>query len=162
MKIGVLSDTHIPGRGRVLPARIFDAFADVAMILHAGDVASLQVLDDLRTLAPVYAVRGNVDPPELWPQLPMRREVSAGEVRIGLIHGHGTLGRTEERAREAFRDADVACIVFGHSHDPLCEMREGVLLFNPGSPTDRRRQAQHSYGMLTVTGTHVEGEIIRF
>lgn len=160
MKIGVLSDTHIPSRARSLPAIIFEAFADAAMILHAGDVACLDVLTELESLAPVYAVRGNIDPPELYSRLPPSRTIEAEGVTIGLIHGDGRSGRTEERALKAFPDAD--CVVFGHSHTPLCERRGGILLFNPGSPTDRRMQPRHSFGILTVHAGQITGEIITF
>lgn len=160
MKIGVLSDTHIPRRARSLPPILFEAFADVAMILHAGDVVSDDVLIELESLAPVYAVRGNMDPPELFSKLPLSRTIEVEGATIGLIHGHGRSGRTEDRALKAFPQAD--CVVFGHTHVPMCERRGGVLLFNPGSPTDRRAQPKHSFGLLTVESGQVSGEIIRF
>lgn len=162
MKIGVLSDTHVPTRARSVPAPVLQAFQGVDAILHAGDLADESVLRQLERLAPVYAVRGNVDPPNLWHRLPARRLVTLGGVRIGLVHGDGTSGSTVERARRAFRADGVDCIVFGHSHEPYCERRDGVLLFNPGSPTDRRRQPQHSYGFLTITDGRVEGRILYF
>ncbi len=160
MKIGVLSDTHIPSRARALPPILFEAFADVAMILHAGDVACVDVLIELESLAPVYAVRGNIDPPELFSRLPHTRTIEVEGVTIGLIHGDGRSGRTEDRALKAFPNAD--CVVFGHSHAPMCERRGSVLLFNPGSPTDRRAQPKHSFGILSVRSGEISGEIIRF
>lgn len=162
MRIGVVSDTHIPMRARALPQLLFDAFADVDVILHAGDVAIENVLLDLEALAPVYAVRGNVDPPELWRKLPQRRLLDLAGARIGLIHGDGVSGSTPQRALKAFANDRVDCVVFGHSHTPMCERRNGLLLFNPGSPTDRRRQAQHSYGLLTINDGQVDGEILTF
>lgn len=162
MKIGVLSDTHIPSRARALPPLLLRAFQGVDAILHAGDLAHESVLWELERLAPVYAVRGNVDPPQLWRELPVRRLITLGGARIGLIHGDGTSGSTLERARRAFSAESVDCIVFGHSHEPYCEREDGILLFNPGSPTDRRRQPKHSYGILTVTGGRVEGRIVYF
>jgi len=160
LKIGVLSDTHIPSRARSLPPIIFEAFAGAAMILHAGDIATGDVLVELEAIAPVYAVRGNVDPPELCARLPATRVVEVEGVRIGLIHGDGPHGRTEDRALKAFSGVD--CVVFGHTHVPVCERRGGVLLFNPGSPTDRRTQSKCSYGILSVRGGAIEGEIVRF
>ena len=160
IKIGVLSDTHIPSKARALPPVLFEAFAGVAMILHAGDLACAEVLTELESLAPVYAVRGNVDPPELFSRLPLVRTVEAGGAVIGMIHGDGRAGTAEERALRAFPHAD--CVVFGHTHVPVCERRGSVLIFNPGSPTDRRREPKHSFGILTVRSGRVEGEIIRF
>ncbi len=162
MRIGVVSDTHIPMRARALPPILFEAFGDVDAILHAGDVATEDVLRDLEAVAPVLAVRGNVDPPELWTRLPQRRLLHFDGVHIGLIHGDGAGGTTAGRALKAFADERVSCVVFGHSHIPLCERRGGVLLFNPGSPTDRRRQPTFSYGLLTVADGEVEGTIITF
>lgn len=161
MRIGVLSDTHVPGRARALPPVLFEAFDGVDMILHAGDLVSTRVLVELEAIAPVVAVRGNMDPPELARQLPKQRELLLEGVKIGLIHGDGPgARRPAERALAAFPDAD--CIVFGHSHVPMCERRGRTLLFNPGSPTDRRRQPQHSYGFLTLVDGEVQGEIVRF
>ena len=162
MRIGVLSDTHLPMRARSLPAILFEAFEGVEAILHAGDLACEEVLIELGALAPVYAVRGNVDPPELWSRLPLDRVLTFAGLKVGLTHGHGTSGSTPERALRRFAADTVACVVFGHSHDPLCERRGDVLLFNPGSPTDRRRQPQHSYGILTIENGRIDGEIIRF
>lgn len=160
IRIGVVSDTHIPTRAKALPSILFQAFSNVDMILHAGDLATLDVLIDLEALAPVHAVYGNVDPPEVMAKLPKKKEIVVEGVTIGLIHGDGPGGNTVRRAQEAFPHAD--CIVFGHSHDPLCRQEGRTLLFNPGSPTDRRRQPDHSYGFLTVSNGRIEGEIVRF
>lgn len=161
VRIGVLSDTHVPTRAKALPPVLFEAFRGVAMILHAGDLTTRDVLDELEAIAPVHAVRGNVDPPEVARLLPARRVIEVEGVKIGLIHGDGpSRAKTPERALKAFDG--VQCVVFGHTHIPLCERRGGVLLFNPGSPTDRRGQPRYSYGFLTVAGGRVDGEIHRF
>ncbi|HHT25690.1 MAG TPA: metallophosphoesterase family protein [Firmicutes bacterium] len=160
MRIGVVSDTHIPARARSLPAQLFTGLMGVDMILHAGDLVDMQVLTELAVLAPVYAVHGNVDPIEIKRRLPRTRIVEAGAFRIGLVHGHGPGGNTPQRALQTFND--VHCVVFGHSHQALCERRGEVLLFNPGSPTDKRWSEKHSYGILTVTDAGNTGEIIYF
>jgi uncharacterized protein len=128
------------------------------VILHAGDLVELSVLDLLRTVAPVLAVYGNTDPWEVAQRLPRRVLVRAGRWQIGLVHGDGGHGPTPERARGAFETVDA--VVFGHSHQPLCEWRAGVLLFNPGSATDRRRSPYCSCGRLRVTAEAITGEII--
>ncbi|HLS90245.1 MAG TPA: metallophosphoesterase family protein [Limnochordia bacterium] len=159
-RIGVISDTHIPYRARAIPPIVYELFQGVSMILHAGDLVRLDVLDELGVIAPVYAVYGNVDPPEVVARLPKKREIQVQGVRIGLVHGDGPGGSTAERALAAFPGAD--CIVFGHSHIPMCQRIGKTLLFNPGSATDRRSQPQHSVGLLTISGHTIEGAIIRF
>ena len=162
VRVGVISDTHIVDRRRVIPGAVWDAFAGVDCIVHAGDIARRAVLDELAMLAPVYAVYGNMDPFDLANTLPERRVVDLGGVYLGLTHGHLGQGRTlPERARNAFRDVEgLRVVVFGHSHEPYSSVDRGVLLFNPGSPTERRRQPRHSFGLLTVAHGEAHGEIV--
>ncbi len=130
VRIGVVSDTHLAGAGLVLPEGLLVAFDGVAAIIHAGDILSLQVLDRLRQIAPVHAVHGNVDPPDVQHTLPDRLVVEVAGTRIGVTHGH--LGRgttTPERAlRYLQSEAPLHAVVFGHTHVPLAEQRHGVLL----------------------------------
>ena len=163
MRVGVISDTHLTGR-RALPPLILEAFTGVACILHAGDIATGEVLDELRAIAPVHAVCGNVDPPDLAAALLDALVLDLGGARIGLTHGH--LGRgdtTPARASSMFAGvAGLRAVVFGHSHQPYNEMHGGILLFNPGSPTDRRRQPRHSAGLLTIEDGAIRGDILYF
>lgn len=153
MRIGVVADTHMPRRASVLPEAVLQGLQGVDLILHAGDLTDSMVLVLLEALAPVIAVAGNNDPREL--ALPLTQEIEVGRFRIGLTHGHEGKGRTTpERARSLF--AAVDCVIFGHSHTPFTAWQDGVLLFNPGSPTDRRRAPRCSYGILHVT----EGALI--
>jgi putative phosphoesterase len=137
-RIGLVADTHLlPRDGAVrLPAELVSALGDVDLILHAGDLCCREVLTALAGLAPVLAVRGNVDPAAIG--LPPHRVVRAGGLRVGLTHGHlGPGGSTPARVLRAFPDADV--VVFGHSHRPVVVRRDGgPLLVNPGSPTQPR------------------------
>lgn len=159
-RVGVISDTHMPRRGRSLPEALQHGLEGVDLILHAGDLVDPSVLEMLEQIAPVAAVCGNSDPLSVRMLLPERRVLQLGRFRVGLIHGHQGIGNsTPERARRAFTDVDA--VVFGHSHIPYCEMKEGVLLFNPGSPTDRRREPHFSYGLLHIA-EHLRGEICRF
>lgn len=154
LRIGVVADTHIHAAGRPLPGALLAALDGVDAILHAGDIACRAVLESLAAVAPVHAVHGNGDPPDLQRDLPERLVLEFGAVRIGLTHGH--LGRgstTLERARAQFLDVqDLSAIVFGHSHVPTYEVRDGIALFNPGSPTQPRRQPRPTYGLLTIDG----------
>ncbi|MGI6081354.1 MAG: metallophosphoesterase family protein [Limnochordia bacterium] len=160
MRIGVLSDTHIPGRARKIPDEVIAGMAGVSLIIHAGDIVHQDVLSTLAAIAPVHAVYGNMDPPSLRRALPRRRVVEAEGYRIGIIHGDGRYGSTLARALNAFDD--VHCIVFGHSHRPVCTRHGDLLLLNPGSPTDRRLSPKHSYAILTVSTSGLEGEIVYF
>jgi putative phosphoesterase len=127
--------------------------ADV--ILHAGDLLDLGVLEYLRELAPVHAVLGNNDH-SLQGVLPPVLEVSLEGTRIGMVHDSGASTGRAKRLRRRFPDADV--VVFGHSHSPLNQLGEsGQLLFNPGSPTQRRRQAAHTLGLLDLA----DGAVVR-
>lgn len=158
-KVGVISDTHIPHFKR-LPDAAWEHFAGVEQIIHAGDLSVLSVLNELETIAPVVAVQGNIEYEEVVMKLPIKREVMIGFCRIGIVHILGDSSSHAKVARQEFPDARV--VVFGHSHIPLNEEHDGQLLFNPGSATDRRRQARCSIGMLYVDDENksVRGEII--
>lgn len=161
MKIGVISDSHIPFRAKNLPKFIWEAFVDVDLILHAGDIMDQKVLIDLETIAPVEAVKGNMDMEELGGhfKLPKKKIITVGEKKIGLVHGDGSSGTTLERAQKAFAADQVDCVVFGHSHQPFNEVVDGVLMFNPGSCTDPRREPRPSCGILHVSDI-IRGEIL--
>lgn len=159
MRVGVLSDTHVPTRAPALPQEVLEGLAGVDLILHAGDIVERGVLNLLREIAPVEAVAGNMDPLDLVQELGRRKVLDIGGFRIGLTHGDGRGAAAPARAAAAFSDVD--CIIFGHSHEPFCEKRDGVLLFNPGSPTDKGWQQAYSYGLLYL-GKELRGEIIYF
>ncbi len=158
MKIGVVSDTHIPESVPDLPAELMHGFEGVDIILHAGDILDCAVLDELAAIAPVRAVRGNMDNFPRSYELPEKLVVEAEKFRIGLIHGHGAPNGLERRIAKEFDD--VHCIVFGHTHRPFNEVIDGVLLFNPGTPTDRRFAPYRSFGILDVAD-RITGRIIR-
>src|SRR5436309_11906726 len=142
-KVGVISDTHIP-HFKKLPEAIWEHFAGVELIIHAGDLSILSVLSELETIAPVIAVQGNVEYEEVVLKLPIKREVVVGHCRIGIVH---ILGEPKDYVRTARREFPQArVVVFGHSHVPYNQERDGQLLFNPSSATDRRRQPTCSIG----------------
>jgi len=157
--IGVISDTHIP-HFKKLPAAIWEHFAGVELIIHAGDLSILSVLSELETIAPVVAVQGNIEYEEVMLELPIKREVVVGHCRIGIVHILGDSGNRARVARQEFPKARV--VVYGHSHIPYNQEYDGQLLFNPGSATDRRRQPRCSIGLLYVDDEleSVRGEII--
>jgi hypothetical protein len=160
VRVGVVSDTHVPDKARFLPAALLRAFEGVDLIVHAGDLIVPEVIDALARVAPVHAVAGNNDPRELVESLGRRRIVAAGGVRIGLVHGDRGRGRnTPDRAARAFSAGEVDWVVFGHSHLPYLGPPQevpgqppapAVTLFNPGSPTDRRHAPRKSFGFLEI------------
>lgn len=170
----VVSDTHAPRRWQSCPPAVAEHLRVADVILHAGDVCTPDVLDELAEYAPVHVVRGNNDGLDVaaWPA-PDMTEVTLAGVRIGMVHDAGPAEGRARRMRQWFPDADL--VVFGHSHIPLSTIPgfaagsgvdaaddpSVVALFNPGSPTDRRRQPQGTVGTLDLrNGRLVDVRII--
>jgi len=171
VRVGVLSDTHVPDKAFRIPGAVLRAFEGVDLILHGGDLISLGVLRILNKIAPVEAVWGNNDPRQVREELSPVRLLRVGGARVGLVHGHGGRGRnTPDRAVRSFQEP-LDALVFGHSHLPLAvsagtphpySKREAplpFLLLNPGSPTDRRHAPQRSYALLEVDGKEVRARL---
>ncbi|MGI6344094.1 MAG: metallophosphoesterase family protein [Bacillota bacterium] len=160
MRIGVISDTHIPRHAKQIPAQVKEMFRGVDLILHAGDINTQSVLRELNAIAPTEAVAGNTDSAAAVQILGERKLLELGGFRVGLTHGH--LGRgntTPERALSCFPQADV--VVFGHSHQPFNQLVKGKLLLNPGSPTAKRQEKHYSVAILTL-GDEATAEILHF
>jgi putative phosphoesterase len=152
--LALIADTHLPRGDRRLPGPCLDALRAADLIIHAGDLSEAFVLADLRELGPVVAVHGNVDSPELRDELPEALSLDLGGVTLAVIHDAGPAKGRLDRLRARFPDADA--VVFGHSHMPLHEEREGFHIFNPGSPTERRRAPHRSMGEATIVGGRIE------
>jgi putative phosphoesterase len=151
--LAIISDTHLPRGSRALPAECVERLRAADLILHAGDLATADVLADLRSIGPpVEAVHGNVDDAEVRTLLPSARIVAAGPARIAMVHDAGPAGGRLARLRARFASAGADAVVFGHSHIPLHERdpATGFQIFNPGSPTDRRRQPTHTMGQARI------------
>src|SRR5688500_18097929 len=159
MRLGIVSDTHLPRGSRALPADCLERLAASDAILHAGDLIELSVLEQLQAIGPpVHAIRGNVDSAQLQARLPLARTVEAGGARIAMIHDAGPAAGRLARMRRRFPQADA--VVFGHSHIPLLEGQDGFQIFNPGSPTERRRAPHHTMGVATVEDGRVTFELV--
>jgi putative phosphoesterase len=157
--VAVISDTHMPRGPRRLPDACVERLKRADAILHAGDFMTLEVLHQLQALGPpVHAVCGNVDSRELILGLPVQRTVQFEDVRIGMVHDAGPSTGRLARMRRRFPDAQA--VVFGHSHIPLHEEQDGFQIFNPGSPTERRRSPRHTMGMATIDGDSLTFELI--
>jgi putative phosphoesterase len=167
----VLADTHAPRRWRSCPPRVAAELRGADLILHAGDVCTATVLDELAQYAPVVAVLGNNDAPEVaaWPvagvdgadgaSVAETAELEVGGLRVAMLHDSGQAAGRLARMRRRFPSADL--VVFGHSHIPLDESGYGLRIFNPGSPTDRRRQPAGTLGILRIQDAHLtEARII--
>jgi putative phosphoesterase len=152
VRVAIVSDTHLPRGARRLPGACVRRLQAADLILHAGDLVAPEVLEELEALGPpVAAVCGNVDVPALRAVLPAERVVDAEGVRLGMVHDAGPARGRLERLRARF--PGCAAVIFGHSHIPLHEVApDGFQIFNPGSPTDRRRQPVHTMGEATVAG----------
>jgi uncharacterized protein len=152
VRIAILSDTHMPRGARQVPDACVEAVCAADLIVHAGDLSGAEVLDWLESLSPpVHAVQGNVESAEVRARLPESLEFDANGHRIAVIHDAGPGKGRLERMRLRFPEADA--VIFGHSHLPLHEEAGGFQIFNPGSPTERRRAPRHSFGIAEAGDT---------
>ena len=159
MLIGLISDTHIPDRARILPQNVIDAFSDADLILHAGDLTSPKVIEELEEIAPVIAVQGNMDRAN-GIQLPKAQIIEAEDLRIGVIHGEVYPRADSDQLLYLAKEMNVDILVSGHSHQPKIEQKEGILLLNPGSPVVPRL-ADRTVMLLEVEDKQVDVEIVK-
>ena len=159
MLLAILSDTHMPRAARALPEGCLARCRSADAILHAGDLIEPSVLELLRSLGPpVHAVAGNVDDAAVRALLPTRLELEFEGVRVGMIHAPGPRVGRLERLRARFPDADA--VIFGHTHTPTHEQLDGFQIFNPGSPTERRRAPAHTFGLAQVHAGAIAFELL--
>jgi len=159
MKIVVISDTHMPRTAQDLPAGLYEEIAKSDMIIHAGDFVEIDILNKLRKLKPTKAVCGNMDSQAIRNELKPKEIIEAGKFKIGLIHGYGAPADLVDTVASEFTGVDA--IVFGHTHSPVNMMKDGVLFFNPGSPTDTIFAKTNSFGILDITDEAIKGKIIK-
>lgn len=159
MLIGLISDTHIPDRAKEIPKKVFDAFNNVDLILHAGDLTSPAVIEELEKIAPVMAIQGNMDRMN-GIDLPKARVIQAEELRIGLVHGEVYPRADTQQLLYLARQLDADILVSGHSHQPKIEQIEGILLLNPGSPIVPRL-ADRTVMLLEINEKEVDVELVK-
>jgi putative phosphoesterase len=160
MKIGVIADTHIPITAKKLPDKVYEVFKSCDLIIHAGDVVEMSVIQELEKLAETKAVWGNMDGYEVRKELPEQLIVEAAGKKIGVVHGRGPAFRVRQMASKVF-GKKVDIIIFAHSHSPLNEEKDGILYFNPGSPTDTVFAPYRSFGVIEINGDDIKAEIIK-
>ncbi len=160
MKIGVISDTHIPDRCDHIPAVILEAFKHVDMVLHAGDLVNLAVLKELEAVCPkVFVVTGNMDSKEVAKKYPQKQIIQVSGFKLGLMHGYGHPQNLVNVLKDAFKNDKCNIIVFGHSHKPMNENLDGIIFFNSGSATDFSADC-NSYGIIEING-QIKAKIIK-
>ncbi len=144
MRVAIVSDTHFPGRGSVLPDACLEVIRRADMLIHAGDLADLPTLAMLRSLGPpLVAIHGNADDASVRRALPPTARIDLADLPLVVVHNGGPEDGRLSRMRRKFPDA--AGVIFGHSHIPLHQVADdGFFILNPGSATDRRRQPRHS------------------
>ncbi|MFY9398431.1 MAG: metallophosphoesterase [Desulfomonilia bacterium] len=158
-KIGVISDTHITGYDAGLELLVMRHFSDADLIVHAGDLVTMDVLDVFSALGrEVAAVCGNMDSLEIRKILPEKRIITVEDVRIGVIHGWGSPHGIRDRIKHSFENVDA--IIYGHSHQAFAGTESGTYFFNPGSPTDSRFTSRRSIGIMQVEGNTIRGEVV--
>jgi uncharacterized protein len=160
MRVVALADTHAPRRWKSCPPPVAEQLRRADLILHAGDVCTAAVLDELSGYAPVLAVLGNNDGPDVaeW-GAPETLQADLGGLQVAMLHDSGAAPGRLRRLRLRFPDAGL--VVFGHSHIPLDESGDGLRILNPGSPTDRRRQPRGTLAVLTIESAQlVEARIV--
>jgi putative phosphoesterase len=158
--IAIISDTHLPRGSRTLPGACVERLRAADLVIHAGDFSRLEVLEEIRTFGRVIGVHGNTDDALLRAALPESTVIPVGDGHtLAVIHDAGPAQARLRRLRARFPDADA--VVFGHSHIPLHETApDGFQIFNPGSPTDRRRQPRHTMGTCRLTDSGLEFELV--
>ncbi|MFX3632806.1 MAG: metallophosphoesterase family protein [Candidatus Pristimantibacillus sp.] len=150
MKIVVVSDTHMPRMAKGLPERLVKELVTADLIIHAGDWTQSDVYDKLVKYAPVEGVAGNNDGDLLANRFGYKKIIKCGTKRFGIVHGHLPNPKRSAvyNASNSFTAEEVDVIIFGHSHVPLLKWHNGILLFNPGSTTSKRKQRLYSFGII--------------
>ena len=152
----VLADTHLPRKGRTLPQRVLSELERADIIIHLGDFTEISVARMLQSHARLAGVHGNNDCPEICAQFPATRQLTLGGQTLALLHGHLGGGTALQAARKV---TGSTAVLFGHSHRPYCSWVDGILFFNPGSPTDRRWSPSRSFGLMEI-GEVIEARIV--
>ncbi|MHA1978651.1 MAG: metallophosphoesterase family protein [Candidatus Hodarchaeales archaeon] len=161
MKIlGLISDTHIPSRKGELPKKVLSAFKDVDMILHAGDFERIEVADTLEGVAPLIAVHGNMCSWEVKKKFPPKITFKVEDINIGLTHGSGGPSGYFSRVQALFQNDEPNILVSGHTHHPTAEFVNGILMLNPGSPTDKRFAPKNTVLLLKIDSSEYSYKFI--
>jgi putative phosphoesterase len=159
--MGLISDTHIPARAKAIPNRVFEIFQNAHLIIHAGDLTRMSILEELQQMAPVVAVHGNMDTKSVKQKLPVMNSVEVYDWKIGVTHSLRFFSRTGG-FKDGGKNKGFHVFVAGHTHRPSLKYKEGVLLINPGSPTNPIPPflTKSSVALLKITKKDIEPQII--
>jgi hypothetical protein len=159
--VGLISDTHIPARARAIPNKVFKVFQDVGLIIHAGDLTRLSVVEELEQMAPVLAVRGNMDTRDVKEKLPEVNSVDVYGWKVGVTHSLNFIMRIG-KFRNIVERKSFNVLVCGHTHRPSVKYKEGMLFINPGSATDPIPPflTRPTVALLKITKKEIEPEIV--
>ncbi|MEO0231736.1 MAG: metallophosphoesterase family protein [candidate division WOR-3 bacterium] len=158
MRIIIISDTHIPKRGKGIPFLILKEIEKCDLIIHAGDFTNFETVKFLESLNKFYGVAGNMDEKEVWEYLPEKRIIEINNKKIGIIHGFGPPIGIESKIIKRFEGENVDIIVYGHTHRASIKNYKNILLLNPGSPTDTIFSFKRTYMILEI-GEEVNAQI---
>jgi len=159
MKIGVISDTHIPATARKMPPGLLKALSGCDLIIHAGDLVDMGVLECLKKITRVEAVRGNMDQSDKCDMLENKKILDICGKKIGIMHGCGNPKDLIGLLKKEFSGQKLDIIIFGHSHSPMNRCIDGTLFFNPGSPTDTIFAPYRSYGIIEIDDNKINAKI---
>lgn len=159
MKIGVISDTHVPIKCSELPHKLLEVLKGCELIIHAGDLIDMSVLEVLKKISKVEAVCGNMDSSVLKSRLQDKKILKVGGKKICIMHGYGNPDKLVAILKSEFFEEKPDIIIFGHSHVPMNEYIEGVLFLNPGSATDTIFTPYRSYGIIEIKGKSINAKI---
>ena len=150
MKIVIISDTHIPSRGKELPKIILEEIEKSDILIHCGDFTNIETVKFLENLKEFYGVVGNMDEKEIWEYLPEKRIVEIKNKKIGIIHGFGPPVGIENKVLKKFEGENVDIIVYGHTHRASIKRYKDILLLNPGTPTDKIFASKNTFMILEI------------
>lgn len=158
--IGLISDTHIPARAKFIPRKVFEAFQNTTAIIHAGDLTRLSVIEELEQMAPVTAAHGNMDTKAVKDKIPATNSLEVYDWKIGVTHSLNYF-RRRNRSANAVEEA-FNVLVCGHTHQPSLKYKQGMLIINPGSPTDPIPPflTRPSLALLRISKKEIEPRIL--
>ncbi len=160
--LGLISDTHVPARAKSIPQKVFKVFENVGFIVHAGDLVDISVIDELEQLAPVLAVYGNMDGPEIRGRLPKMNSVKIFDWKIGVLHDPRALFGMK-KMREIAKQNALDVLVYGHTHNSSAKWDKNILFINPGSPTNPIPPfiTKPTVGLLIITKEKITPQIVQ-
>lgn len=159
MRIGIISDTHLKKSGENINPILNEYLNEVDMIIHAGDYINKEVINRIKIFKKFIGVYGNVDDEKVKEVVKEKEIIEVMGYKIGIFHGHGRTKTTIDRVYKSFEDDSVDIIIFGHSHQPIVRTKNKILMINPGSPINKRKERWFSLAILTIDEGQLDVEL---